>query len=213
MVVENKSSVGYLIRQAGALTFAFTLAWDYCRDPEVLELFSIWTLGLHFIYFQLPLKSRALAFFHSTSFTAAGVMLASYCHLLMWKPSLETDRMEKWDVPFSTILLRTCLIHFAPILFHSLDISFNQMNLIISYQSKPRKFIYVWSFISFGLLGIVYDFTFPDSEEMSNLPGIDFRDFLMRNRIIALASTLFACSILYSLILRRAYTRKRSKSL
>lgn len=208
------TNLNYVIRQCAALMCATTLAWDYFRAPEVIELFSFWSLGLHFVYFQLPLRSRALAFFHSSSFVAANVMLASYLFLLMSKPSLELDRMEQWDVTYGTIIVRAFLINALPLLFHSLDVTFNQDYIISSYQTKPKKVMVTWAFASYCLLGIIFDLCCPDSEEYNNFPGIERKDFLMRSRMISLIVTIFAVSILYSTILRRAYPRKsRSKSM
>lgn len=208
------TNLNYIIRQCAALMCATTLAWDYFRAPEVIELFSFWSLGLHFVYFQLPLRSRALAFFHSSSFVAANVMLASYLFLLMSKPSLELDRMEQWDVTYGTIIVRAFLINALPLLFHSLDVTFNQDYIISSYQTKPKKVMVTWAFASYCLLGIIFDLCCPDSEEYNNFPGIERKDFLMRSRMISLIVTIFAVSILYSTILRRAYPRKsRSKSM
>ena len=208
------TNLNYILRQCAALMCATTLAWDYFRAPEVIELFSFWSLGLHFVYFQLPLRSRALAFFHSSSFVAANVMLASYLFLLMSKPSLELDRMEQWDVTYGTIIVRAFLINALPLLFHSLDVTFNQDYIISSYQTKPKKVMVTWAFASYCLLGIIFDLCCPDSEEYNNFPGIERKDFLMRSRMISLIVTIFAVSILYSTILRRAYPRKsRSKSM
>ena len=202
----------YYLRQFAALTCALTLAWDYFRAPEVLELFSVWALGLHFIYFQLPMKSRAFAYVHSCSFIAAAVGIALYCHLFLWKPSIETDRMELWDVTFSTIVTRACLMHFSPVVFHALDVSVNQHQIISAYEKKPRKIMYIWSLFSFGMLGIIYNFVYPESEEYSNIAGIDSRDFLLRCRVITLIATTIAFTILWSLILRRAYPLRRNRS-
>ena len=202
----------YYLRQFAALTCAITLAWDYFRAPEVLELFSVWALGLHFIYFQLPMKSRAFAYVHSCSFIAAAVGVALYCHLFLWKPSIETDRMELWDVTFSTIVTRACLLHFSPVVFHALDVSVNQHQIISAYEKKPRKIMYIWSLISFGLLGIIYNIVYPESEEYSNIAGIDSRDFLLRCRVITLIATTIGFTILWSLILRRAYPIRRHRS-
>ena len=208
------TNLRYVIRQSAALMCATTLAWDYFRAPEVIELFSFWSLGLHFVYFQLPLRSRALAFFHSSSFVAANVMLASYLFLLMNKPSLELDRMEKWDVSYGTIIVRAFLINALPLLFHSLDITFNQEFITSSYQTKPKKVMVAWSFVSYCLLGVVFDLCCPDSEEYNNFPGMERKDFLMRSRMISLIVTTFASSILYSMIFRRAYPQKlRSRSM
>lgn len=206
--------INFGIRQFAALMCATTLAWDYFRAPEVIEQFSIWTLGLHFIYFQLPPKSRALALFHSTSFIGSNVMLASYLFLLMHKTTLEADHMEQWDVSYQTIIVRAFLIHAMPLLFHSLDISFNQDLIVSSYQSKPRKVMYVWSFISYGSLGLLFDMVFPEGEETSSIPGLEKKAFVLRNRVVSLFVTIFAISLLYSMVLKRAYYRKaRSRSI
>lgn len=202
------------IRQCAALMCATTLAWDYFRAPEIIEQFSIWTLGLHFIYFQLPIKSRALALFHSTSFVGANVMLASYLFLLMHKTTLEADHMEQWDVSYQTIVVRAFLIHAMPLLFHSLDTSFNQDVIVSSYQSKPRKVMFVWSLVSYGSLGLIFDIIFPESEETSGIPGLERKAFVLRNRVVSLFVTVFAISLLYSMVLRKAYQKKmRSRSL
>jgi len=205
-------SYRYYFRQFAAATCAITLASDYFRSPEVLELFSIWALAVHFVYFQLPGKSRALAYSHACSFVGAGVGVALYCHLFMWKPTIETDRMELWDVSFSTVVVRAALVHFAPVVFHALDVSFNQQHLIAAYQAKPRKLMYLWAFMSFGALGLVYNVVFPENEESTNIPGIDSRDFLYRSRVVTLLSTLVSFGILWSLVLRRAYPPRRSRS-
>jgi hypothetical protein len=207
-------NISYVIRQCAALVCALTLAWDYCRAPEIIELFSIWTLGLHFVYFQLPLQSRALAFFHSSSFVSANVMLASYLYLLMNKPSLEIDHMEQWDVSYQTIIARAFLIHASPLLFHSLDITFNQEFIVSSYQTKAKKMMFVWSFMSYGSLGVLFDLVNPENEETRSISGMEIKNFLFRSRIISLFVTIFAFSLLYSMILKKAYPRKaRSRSM
>lgn len=208
------TNINYALRQFAAVIFATTLAWDYCRAPETVESFSIWSLGLHFIYFQLPLKSRALAFFHASSFIAANVNIANYLFLLLHKPSLETDHMELWDISYSTIIVRSFLINAVPLLLHSLDITFNQKYLISSYQTKPKKVIFTWSLISYSIFGIIYDISYPENEEMNNIPGIERRDYLWRSRIMTVVVTFFAFSILYSTIIKRAYLRKlRARSI
>jgi hypothetical protein len=207
------SHLNSYIRQIAALTFALTLAWDYFRAPEVLGLFSIWSLGLHFIYFQLPLRSRALAYFQATSFVGANVMLASYSNLLLCKPTLESDHMEQWDMQYSTMVVRAFLINVAPLMFHALDVTANQATLIASYQNKPRALITSWAFFSFGVLSVIYEFSFPDSEEVMSVSPEG--GHLMRSRIITFAVTIFAFMLLYMLVIRRAfpyYQRKRSKS-
>mmetsp|Transcript_10257 Transcript_10257/g.9927 ORF Transcript_10257/g.9927 Transcript_10257/m.9927 type:complete len:210 (-) Transcript_10257:188-817(-) len=200
-------NINYGLRQFAAVTFATTLAWDYCRAPETIESFSIWSLALHFVYFQLPLKSRALAFFHASSFIAANVNLANYLLLLLYKPSLELDHMELWEISYSTIIVRSFLINAVPLLFHSLDITFDQKYLILSYNTKPKKIICVWSLISYTIFGIIYDLFYPENEDY-NIPGMERRDFIWRSRIITLLVTFFAFTLLFSMIIEKAHLKK-----
>jgi len=202
----------YLIRQIGALFCAATLAFEYCRDPSIsFESFSNWALFLHFIYFQLPLRSRALAFAHSTSFIGANIIPAMYLHLLVWKPRLELNHMDQWEISWSTILTRSFLMHFAPLLFHGLDIAANQVPLINSYKSKPMRIIYPWTLLSFSLIGFIFEFTFPENDDTDNLQGIEIYDFLKRSKFVAFLSLLFSFTILYFLILRRSYHHYHNK--
>jgi hypothetical protein len=142
------------IRKAAAAALGCTLAWDYFRsNGSNLQVFAVWALAIHFIYFQLPLKSRALPYFHALSFVGAYVIPALYGYLLINKPRIEVDHAELWELSPSTVLVRAVIVHFSPLLFHTLDMSAIQAHLISAYQTKPRKFIYMWSFLSFGILG------------------------------------------------------------
>ena len=210
--MELRPTISYSIRQIAAVSCAATLAWDYCRSPEVLGMFSIWTLILHFIYFQLPMKSRALSYFHSASFIGSNVTPISYLYLLSWKPTFEMDHVEQWDMTFESVLVRSTLVHFAPLIFHALDITVNQTNLIASYSSKPRKLMCLWSLFSFAIFGFVFEFSFPESEELIALHGIPSKTFLWYSKLISLAAALFAFFVLHMLILRRAYRKQKLRA-
>lgn len=58
--------------------FAAILTWDVYHRAKVVEDFAVCALLIHFVYFQLPLKSAALAFLHPPSFCASIVVLANY---------------------------------------------------------------------------------------------------------------------------------------
>ena len=90
-------------------------------------------------------------------------------------------------------------------LFHTLDIASNQANLINSYKTKRPRVLLLWSFISLPLFGFVYEFTFPDNSETMDTDGIDRNDFLKINKVLSLGAMLFTFSLLYFLILRRAF--------
>jgi hypothetical protein len=196
-------------RQFAALCCAGIFAWDYNRDPGTLQSFSIWTLIIHFIYFQLPLKSRALSYIHPLSFTGSNVIPLSYIHLLFWKPNFEMDHMEQWDISFKAVVIRSILIHFLPVLFHALDITISQSFLIASYQSQPKKFTLPWSFFSFFLFSFTFDLIYVDSDEFEAFNGLSVLSFLWQNRFLTLIASVFSFIVLYMLILRHAYFKKK----
>eukprot|EP01038_Epipyxis_sp_PR26KG_P008535 gene8535-11535_t len=194
------------VRQFAALCCAGTLAWEYNRDyTNIPKSFSCWILIIHFIYFQLPLKSRALSLIHSISFIGANIIPVLYAYLLFWNPILEISHMEEWDIAWNTVVTRSFFINIAPLIFHVLDITSNQDNLIFSYKTKPKKFIMIWSMIALPLMGIVYEFAFPESDEVSSLIGIKADDFFTINKLISMIVLGFAYTILYLLIFRKSY--------
>lgn len=136
------NTVAKIFRQSSAFICATVLAWDVGTRPETSGLWSNWVLALHFVYFQLPLQSRARSFLHSASWVGSIVIPVSYCYLLLRKPNLELQRMDQWDVPFSVVIIRSCLVHFTPAFLHVLDIWSNLQNLIFMYKKSP-KFLYI----------------------------------------------------------------------
>lgn len=197
-------TVGFAIRQVAAFVCAGTLAWDYCRDPAVLGNFAIWTLLVHFAYFQLPLRSQALPYLHPASFIGACLMPVMYLLVWVWSPSLESLHMEQWDLSWITVVVRALLINIVPLMFHVLDITVNRKHIINEYKPKPKKLGLIWSFCSFPLLGLTFELFFPESEELNDLKEIDRESFLKLNRIVCFVALLVSFSVLYVWILRRA---------
>jgi hypothetical protein len=194
-----------IIRQIAALLFASLLAWDYCRDNEVINLFSTWATLIQFIYFQLPSTSRAYQFLHPLSFILAYTIPSVYLLLIYWKPSLEMIHMDIWNISYKSVVIRSILINLAPILFHMLDITLSRRNLIISYQKVPKQMMIIWSFFSPILFGLIFAVCFPDSYE-SRLEGIfvPTKDFIWYEYIVSLLASLFAQYLLYFLLIRKA---------
>ncbi|KAJ1432675.1 hypothetical protein B484DRAFT_447686 [Ochromonadaceae sp. CCMP2298] len=196
------------IRRVAALTCAGTLAWDFFIDSSVHDSFSVWALFVHFIYFQLPLQSKALAYLHSTSFIGASLIPAMYTHQLCWNPRLELNNMETWEMNWTTVVVRAVLINVAPLAFHVLDISANKVNLINSYKTKPSKVMIGWSISSFILLGFIFELIFPETEETSELQGITRNDFLKRNKAIGCIALCLSFTVLYLQLLQWAYPQR-----
>ena len=119
---------------------AATFVWELYRDFDSgIQDFALWTLILHFLYFQLPLKSRALAFFHPLSFCGSIVIPSIYVYKLIKNPNYEVEHMNSWDLPWSSIVTRSLVFNLAPLVFHAIDITSNQDILISAYQLKPQK--------------------------------------------------------------------------
>jgi len=124
------------IRYSFALLQAATLAWEYLRDSNAVSSLAVWMLLLHFVYFQLPFRSRASAFSHSISFIGAFSIPILYLYLLYYRPNMEEENMESWNITWDAALLRTFLIHFAPILCHAADLSRNRDLIVQQYRLK-----------------------------------------------------------------------------
>jgi hypothetical protein len=198
------------IRQLASLTFAGTLAWDYIRSPDILSFFSTWTLVLHFTYFQLPLQSRAIPYFHSLSFVGANVIPVLYLFLILCKPKLEVEHMDMWELQWHTVITRAILIHLAPLIFHALDLASNQTKLVSSYHGITKKLIYTWTCIAFGIFAILHDFTFPNGDEVPDLQGISKLEFMRSNKFVFFTANSFAVVLLHFLIFRKSIKRSAS---
>ena len=48
-------------------------------------------------------------------------------------------------------------MHFAPVIFHTLDMTINQAQIIASYQKKPKSFMCLWALTSFALFGFLFE--------------------------------------------------------
>jgi hypothetical protein len=198
------------IRQAAALLFGAFAAVEYHRrSSEANQTFPFWCVSLHFIYFQLPNKSRALAWFHPVSYIAALVTPVQYALLLYAKPRLENDRMEMWEVSLTTILVRAFVLFLAPLLFHALDLSSNHSSLTNSYSLKPTKPMYLWSLLSFPFFQGVFElfYPLPTSRGDELVLALDTLppDFTPLLRYCSWGATLFGFALLYLSVLRHSY--------
>ena len=206
-------SLSFSLRSIAAILFASTLAWDYVRSSETaLGNFSSWSLFLQFIYFQLPLKSRALCLVHALAFITAVSGLLNYVYRLLLDPQLETNNAIKWDIVYNTVILRAVLVNFAPTFVHILDVTTNQNQIISSYQGKSRRVMILWCLISPMLLMFLFEIitsiTMSERDEESlynNSKDEGFVPFLSNARLVSLVSFLFAFFLLTMLVLRSAY--------
>lgn len=138
-------------------------------------------------------------------------MLSSYIFTLILKPTLEIDNMEAWDISFTTVMVRVFLLYAMPVLFHSLDITFNSNFLITSYQTKQKKMMFIWSLLAYSLYTRIFYTIYPNNDSIDLLKQ---STYFYTNRIVTILVTCFGFAILYSTILKKAYIRKiRSRSI
>ena len=163
-------------------------------------------LVLHFIYFQLPMRSRAISYFHPMSFITSIVIITNYITLLIYFPDYEMKYLESYDLNKSTLFLRNFCIYVSPCVLHLIDITWNQELLILSYEFKPWKIYILWSIICYPLFGTVFEFTFPESENTEY-------DISEHSHWVSFIATAFALLMLYFLIFRKIFSRRfRGKS-
>ncbi len=192
------------LRYVAALTSAVLLATDYYRNPFIFTSFSIWILILHFIYFQLPLKSKAMAYFHGVSFIASIVTPCMYVYLLYFHSSIEQEHMEEWNLPPTTIYLRTAAIYVAPIVYHTIEISTCSPIIVASYRNKNLSLVALWTFAFLATLSVVYEFTFPESDDTDSLHLVE-KDYYFRfQKVIFFGILLFSFAIYCKFVLQKA---------
>jgi len=200
------------VRYAIALLLAATLAWEYLRDSNSVSSFAVWILLFHFVYFQLPLRSRASAYFHSISFVGAFTVPILYIYLLCYRPNMEEENMETWNITWDAALLRTFLMHFAPIFCHILDISINSESIMQQYRLKPRRLMYIWPLVSFHILTFIHEFSFPEPEEANSLNGVAREQYFQFNSMVSLLCLICAYGALYQLIMKPAFIGENSSA-
>lgn len=144
----------------------------------------------------------------------------------MWKPSLEVNHVDEWELSWQMIFTRALLIYLSPLFFHVLDLAVNQSVLILSYKDLSNKIILLWSSLSFGLFYLIYFLVIGASTPTEDIPTNDIidtgildnkrQDFIYNNIFIFILSNCFAVIILYLLIFRKMgifrRTTRRSNS-
>eukprot|EP01039_Chlorochromonas_danica_P005120 gene5120-5626_t len=193
-----------------ALIAVLTFAWDYYRDLTTFSSFALWALVLQFFYFQLPLHSRAIPYFHSITFIAAFIIPASYLFLLLWKPSLEQQHMEMWSLHWTDVLIRSFLVHFLPLIFHLLEVGFHNDELVRAYRPRAKQVMIVWPLLAVPVLSIICEFTFPTTEDTEDLPESYQEEFWRENKLVSLCALAVAYALLWKTVLYPAYYSHRN---
>lgn len=195
------------VRGIAAGAFGAILVWDTYRDWNRFQDFPTWALAVHFLYFQLPLKSRALAFIHPVSFTGAMVVPALYIYTLVINPNYEVEHMNNWELSWKATVCRALTFNFAPLICHALDVTTHQQYIRVSYQSKPKKVQILWSCIGLFVLEMIHEVVYPVGEDKL---GGSTRSFGGILKLICIVVSGFSFFLLYSLIIKHcSFTSER----
>jgi hypothetical protein len=192
------------IRQTSALVLVSTLVWDMFREKYRYEAeLATWVLAINFVYFQLPLRSRALAFFHPLAFMTSIVTPTCYLFLMYCNPNYEHQRMNDWDMKWSAMAVRSLLMYAAPLVCHVMDVGSIGTKLVFAYQGKSRKLQIGWCILGFFIVDGIHFLLHPNRHDMSLLGvGENFSLLLLNVKTISVSLAFFA---LYMLVLRDAY--------
>lgn len=204
-----------IIRQLAALIFAIAFAWEVFRDQQNLECFTTWVLALHFIYFQLPLKSRAISFLHPISFVGAFCTAIELSIHFLYKLNFIQNQVELWEISLGAAIIRTALIYCIPLLCHFVDMTIHSSFIVQSYQTKPKKFQMMWSFLSFLAFGFVFEFFYPNnsSSDEQDIQGITPTTFSRLRKLTSVIGSIVALLVLSASILKRAYPQNANQTI
>ena len=105
--MASGARVSTYFRQTSALLLVMVVTFEAYRDWNYFQSdLGLWSVLLNFIYFQLPLKSRALAFLHSVAFTSAAVLPVAFLLHLYLYPSYLNMISELWETTLSWSILK-----------------------------------------------------------------------------------------------------------
>jgi len=205
-VLGEKSSV----RQMSAIILASTIAFDVFRDSELLSTLPLWTLAINFLYFQLPIRSRALATMHPIALTTSFCSAASYILVLVYQPNFEANRAQDWEIRMMEAVCRSAIVYGAPVIMHAVDLLKMNDNLIRSYALIPRDIQIPWSVLSLFIIEVIHGFMYPsrDDASISEWEGnATFKSMVFNVKILTLSIAFF---VLYLSIMRWAYPARIS---
>lgn len=201
-----------VFRQLSAIVTAITIAGDYYRDPSSsFSSLATWGLASQFIYFQLPGKSRAFAYFHSTAFLYSIIIPISYIYFIVfYDSSLEINHMNDWDYEWTTILLRSFMMHFLPMILHIVDMVSNRNSIISAYRSRPKRIMVLWPALSILAVSLCYELlsieNTDDEVELSlTVSQAKLEDFYRTNKILSIGTICCGYMLLYLFVFRNAY--------
>lgn len=143
------------------------------------------------------------------------IIASFHRYQLYCNPSLEVERMERWELQWSEVLMRTALVTCVPIVLHSIDTASNQDALIAAYGKKPLLFQMIYTLTSLGFIGLIYDICLPntdDSEATRWVSGVSMKHYLQNSKVISAIVNAFGVCLIYLLIFRRIPSSHAKKS-
>lgn len=117
--------------------------------------------------------------------------------------------MQMWAMESRSVLTRSFLINFAPIILHGLELFHHSPDLIVSYRSRPWKIMMIFPIIAASCLYIAIEFTFPTTEDTQEMDGISEDEFFFTSKLVAVCMLVISYAVLYMLILRKSFFSSR----
>lgn len=193
---------------------ASSVADVYASKAAVLDHLTLWSWCLHLIYFQLHLSSspgisKAL---HGPSFTGAHALFFMYCWTMLVNPNMEFDLAPEGRKPW-LVYARAFFMHFAPVIFHWIDIIISQPLLLEIYESSsflPRDGLLFKFWVCCGgyfAMGLTWEQFNGDAAATYNIQFVSAETYVLVSKLIGVAS----CLAMYFLVLRPKLFKVKSE--
>lgn len=181
--------------------FVTLIADTYASKAEVLNHLTLWSWIVHTLYFELHLASSPMSarLLHGPSFTGAHALFAMYCWTLFANPQMEYDLAPEGRAEW-LILARAAFLHFAPVVFHWIDINQSKITLREAYKGYGRSMLFqFWAMVGgYFAMGLTWEQFNGDASATYNVTIVSPETYVLVSKAIGVIS----CAGSYFLIVK-----------
>ena len=167
---DNKYNKGNIPDETGRRLIFYsmlvTLMADiYTSEAKVLEHLTLWSWILHMLYFELPLSTstKVLPWVHGPSLCGSYALFSMYVWTMIANPNMEFDLAPEGRSDI-VVYLRAAWLHFAPVVFHFLDVKKYSAVLRKAYQPQKGILLSFWTSVGgYFAMGLTWEACFDDS--------------------------------------------------
>eukprot|EP00051_Salpingoeca_urceolata_P011159 m.137851 g.137851 ORF g.137851 m.137851 type:complete len:214 (-) comp17008_c0_seq2:47-688(-) len=191
-----------VVRRLNFFFFTAMFLADTIAHPETLQHLTLWTMALHSLYWSTSPPDSGVSTFelkrlHGMAFCGAHAVLAAYCWLLFWNPTLELDLADKWGNSHTFAWVRSFFLHVFPVVAHYGELwAYRQQGFRELVHAQPGGLHAAWSALGFFAFVTLYEQFFPQATDTYNIKGIDNATFIIGAKACALVSTIVAFAVL-----------------